>query len=140
MWPYHVFSLSFSDVELLLVERGVPVSYETIRRRCKKFGQTFAGRMHRRRPRPGDKSFVDEVFIRIQGVQHYLWRAVDQDGVVLGILVQPPRDAKAAKRFLKRLLKDLQYEARVIVTDKLRRYGVVHRQLLPKIEYRQSRY
>jgi putative transposase len=78
--------------------------------------------------------------IRIQGVQHYLWRAVDQDGVVLDILVQTRRDAQAAKRFFKRLLKGLEYEPRVIVTDKLRSYGVAQRQLLPGVEHRQSRY
>jgi putative transposase len=98
VWLYHVFSLSLRDVELLLSERGVILSYETVRSWCKKFGQTFADRLRRRRPRPGDKWHLDEVFIRIQGVQHYLWRAVDQDGVVLDILVQPRRDAKAAKR------------------------------------------
>jgi IS1 family transposase len=81
-----------------------------------------------------------QVFIRIQGVQHYLWRAVDQDGVVLDILVQTRRDAQAAKRFFKRLLKGLEYEPRVIVTDKLRSYGVAQRQLLPGVEHRQSRY
>jgi hypothetical protein len=81
--------------------------------------------------RPGDKWHMDEVFIRIQGVQHYLWRAVDQDGVVLDILVQTRRDAQAANRFFKRLLKGLHYEPRVIVTDKLRSYGVAQRQLLP---------
>jgi transposase-like protein len=83
---------------------------------------------------------MDEVFIRIQGVQHYLWRAVDQDGVVLDILVQARRDATAAKRFFRRLLKGLQYVPRVIVTDKLRSYGVAQRQLLPRVEHRQSRY
>jgi putative transposase len=140
VWLYHVFSLSFRDVELLLAERGMSVSYETVRRWCKKFGHTFASRMRRRRPRPGDKWYMDEVFIRIQGVQHYLWRAVDQDGVVLDIFVQPRRDAKAAKRFLKRLLKGLQYEPRVIVTDKLKSYGVAQREVLPKVEHRQSRY
>ena len=140
VWLYHVFSLSLRDVELLLAERGVVASYETVRRWCKKFGQTFANRLRRRRPRPGDKWYLDEVFIRIQGVQHYLWRAVDQDGVVLDILVQPRRDAKAAKRFFRRLLKGLQYVPRVIVTDKLRSYGVAQRQLLPKVEHRQSRY
>jgi putative transposase len=140
VWLYHVFSLSLRDVELLLAERGVVASYETIRRWCKKFGQTFAGRLRRRRPRPGDKWYLDEVFIRIQGVQHYLWRAVDQEGVVLDILVQPRRDAKAAKRFFRRLLKGLQYVPRVIVTDKLRSYGVAQRKLLPKAEHRQSRY
>ena len=87
-----------------------------------------------------NKWYLDEVFIRIQGVQHYLWRAVDQEGVVLDILVQPRRDAKAAKRFFRRLLKGLQYVPRVIVTDKLRSYGVAQRKLLPKTEHRQSRY
>jgi transposase-like protein len=103
-----VFSLSLRDVELLLVERGIAVSYETIRRWCRKFGESFANSLRRRRPRPGDKWHLDEVFIRIQGVQHYLWRAVDQNGVVLDILVQDRRDGNAAKRFFKRLLKGLR--------------------------------
>src|SRR6202521_1638148 len=140
VWLYHVFSLSLRDVELLLAERGIVVSYETVRRWCQKFGESFANRLRRRRPRPGDKWHLDELFIRIQGVQHYLWGAVDQDGVVPDILVQPRRDAKAAKRFFRRLLKGLQYEPRVIVTGKLRSYGVAHRQLLPEVEHRQSRY
>jgi putative transposase len=140
VWLYHVFSLSLRDVELLLAERGIVVSYETVRRWCKKFGQTFAHRLRRRRPRPGDKWHLDEVFVRIQGVQRYLWRAVDQDGVVLDILVQDRRDAKAAKRFFRRLLKGLHYVPRVIVTDKLRSYGVARRHLLPHVEHRQSRY
>ena len=140
VWLYHVFSLSLRDVELILAERGIIVSYETVRRWCKKFGADFADRLRRRRPRPGDKWHLDEVFIRIQGVQHYLWRAVDQHGVVLDILVQARRDGTAAKRFFKRLLKGLQYVPRVIVTDKLRSYGVAQRQLLPGVEHRQSRY
>ncbi len=140
VWLYHVFSLSLRDVELILAERGVAVSYETVRRRCQKFAASFADRLRRRRSRPGDKWHMDEVFIRIQGVQHYLWRAVDQDGVVLDILVQARRDAQAATRFFNRLLKGLQYEPRVIVTDKLRSYGVAHRRLLPGVEHRQSRY
>src|SRR5271169_6087144 len=78
VWLYHVFTLSLRDVELLLAERGIVVSYETVRRWCKKFGQSFANCLRRRRARPGDKWQMDEVFIRIQGVQHYLWRAVDQ--------------------------------------------------------------
>ena len=129
VWLYHVFSLSFRDVELMLAERGVMVSYETVRRWCQKFGQRFANRMRQRRPRPGDKWYIDEVFIRIQGIQHYLWRAVDQDGVVLDILVQPRRDAKAAKRFFKKLLNGSKYQPRVIVTDKLKSYGVAQRQI-----------
>jgi putative transposase len=140
VWLYHLFSLSLRDVELILAERGIVVSYETVRRWCKKFAASFADRLRRGRPRPGDKWHMDEVFIRIQGVQHYLWRAVDQDGVVLDILVQARRDGQAAKRFFKRLLTGLQYEPRVIVTDKLLSYGVAQRQLLPGVEHRQSRY
>jgi putative transposase len=98
VWLYHVFSLSLRDVELILAERGVPLSYETVRRWCEKFGQSFANGLRRRRPRPGDKWHLDEVFIRIRGELHYLWRAVDQNGVVLDILVQSRRNAKAAKR------------------------------------------
>jgi putative transposase len=90
--------------------------------------------------KPGDKWHLDEVFIRIRGELHYLWRAVDQDGVVLDILVQPRRDVKAAKRFFKRLLRGLQYAPRVIVTDKLRSYGAAKREVLPDVEHRQSRY
>ena len=134
VWLYHVFSLSLRDVELLLAERGVVVSYETVRRWCKKFGQSFANRLRRRRPRPGDKWHLDEVFVRIQGVRHHLWRGVDQHGVVLDILVQERRDAKAAKRFFRRLLKGLDYVPRVIVTDKLRSYRVAKRHLLPDVE------
>src|SRR6478752_6924726 len=122
VWLYHVFSLSLRDVELLLAERGIIVSYETVRRWCKKFGPSFANRLKRRRPRPGDKWHLDEVFIRIRGKLHYLWRAVDQHGTVLDILVQSRRNTKAAKRFFKKLLKGLQYVPRVIVT------GVEHRQ------------
>jgi putative transposase len=114
-----VFSLSLRDVELLLAERGIVVSYETVRRWRRKFSESFADRLRRRRPRPGDKWHRDEVFTRIQGVQLYLWRAVDQDGAVLDILVQERRNGKAATRFFKRLLKSLQYMPRVIITDKL---------------------
>ena len=116
-----MFSLSLRDVELLLAERGVVVSYETVRRWCKKFGASFADRLRRRRPPPGDKWHMDEVFIWIQGVQHYLWRAVDQNGVVLDILVQARHDADAAKRFFKRLLKGLQYVPRERLWTHVRR-------------------
>src|SRR5271169_3746809 len=94
VWLYHVFSLSLRDVELLLSERGVILSYETVRSWCRKFGQTFADRLRRRRPRLGDKWHLDEVFIRINGKKHYLWRAVDQHGDVLDILITSRRDAK----------------------------------------------
>jgi putative transposase len=140
VWLYHVRSLSFRDVELLLAERGVIVSYESIRRWCLKFGAAFAGKLRRRRPCPGDKWHLDEVFLRIRGELHYLWRAVDQDGIVLDILVQSHRDAAAAKRFFKRLLKGLHYVPRVLITDKLASYGVAKREHLPEVEHRQSRY
>src|ERR1700742_4529869 len=100
----------------------------------------FANTLRRRRPRPGDKWFLDEVFIRIRGKLHYLWRAVDQDGHVLDILVQSRRNAKAAKRFFRKLRKGLQYVPRVIVTDKLKSYAAAKRQILPHVEHRQSRY
>jgi putative transposase len=107
---------------------------------CKKSGRSFASRLRRGRPRPGDKWHLDEVFVRIHGVQHYLWRGVDQHGVVLDILVPERRDAKAAKRFFGRRLKGLDYVPRVIVTDKLSSYRVAKRHLLPAVEQRQSRY
>ena len=88
VWLYFRFALSYRDVEELLAERGVIVTYETVRQWCRKFGQAYANALRRRRPRPGDKWHLDEVFIAINGVQHYLWRAVDQDGNVLDILVQ----------------------------------------------------
>ena len=101
------FSLSLRDVELILAERGVIVTHESIRLWCTKFGADFARRLRRRRPRPGDTWHLDEMFIRIRGVVHYLWRAVDQHGVVLDILVQERRNGAAAKRFFKRLLRGL---------------------------------
>jgi len=140
VWLYHVFSLSFRDVELILAERGVIVSYESIRRWCLKFGANFASGLRRPRPRPGDKWHLDEVFIRIQSELHYLWRAVDQHGIVLFILVQSRRDAGAGKRFFRRLLKGLQYVPRVLITDKLGSYGVAKRELLPDVEHRKSRH
>ncbi len=140
VWLYHCFSLSLRDVELILAARGVVVSYESIREWGLRFGRMFANTLKRRRPRPGDKWHLDEVFIRIRGKLHYLWRAIDQDGNVLDILVQSRRSAKAAKRFFRKLLRGLQYVPRVIVTDKLRSYAAAKRHVLPGVEHRQSRY
>jgi putative transposase len=140
VWLYHTFCLSFRDVELMLAERGVAVSYETIRRWCLKFAQSFANRLRRRRPKPGDRWHLDEVFIKINGVQHYLWRAVDQDGIILDVLVQSRRNTKAAKRFFKKLLKDLRYVPPVVVTDQLKSYAAAKRTIIPHVEHRQSRY
>lgn len=140
VWLYFRFPLSFREVEELMLERGVVVSYETIRRWCAKFGQAYANELRRRRARPGDRWHFDEVFIRINGVQHYLWRAVDQHGNVLDVLVQPRRNALAAKKFFRRLLKGLEYVPRVIVTDKLTSYSVAHREMLASVEHRRSKY
>src|SRR5271166_5089631 len=122
VWLYHCFALSLRDVEELMLARGVVVTYETIRSWCGKFGPDYANQLRRRRPRPGDKWHLDEVFVKINGVTHYLWRAVDQHGDVLDILVQSRRNAVAAKRFFRKLLKGLRYVPRVIVTDKLASY------------------
>jgi putative transposase len=119
-------------------QRGVAVSYETIGRWCAKFGQAYANQLRRRRPRPGDKWHLDEVFLRINGTQHYLWRAVDQDGNVLDVLIQSRRNALASKTFFRKLLKCLRYVPRVI--DKLGRYTVAHRELLGSVEHRRSKY
>jgi putative transposase len=139
VWRYFRFALGYRDVEELLAERGVIVSYETIRQWCRKFGQIYANALRRRRPRPGDKWHLDEVFVSINGVQYYLWRAVDQDGNVLDILVQPRRDKRAAVTFLRRLLKDLEYVPRVVITDKLACYGAAMQAVLPSVEHRRHK-
>jgi putative transposase len=140
VWLYHVFSLSLRDVELILAERGITVTHESIRQWGLKFGGDFARKLRHRRPKPGDTWHLDEVSIRINGVPHYLWRAVDQHGVVLDILVQDRRNATAAKRFFKRLLAGLKYRPRRIVTDGLRSYGAAKREVLPEVRHRTSRY
>ena len=140
VWLYHVFSLSLRDVELILAERGIVVTHESIRHWCLKFGSDFARKLRRRRPQPGDTWHLDEVFIRIRGVLHYLWRAVDQHGVVLDILVQDRRNGAAAKRFFKHLLHGLQHKPRRLVTDGLRSYGVAQRAIMPDVRHRTSRY
>ena len=101
-------------------------------------GQVYANRLRRRRARPGDNWHLDEVFIRINATIHYLWRAVDQHGTVLDILVQSRRNALAARKFLRRLLKGLQYVPRVLVTDKLASYGPAHRVVMPSVAHRRS--
>ncbi|MGP3683149.1 IS6 family transposase [Streptomyces sp. IBSNAI002] len=136
VWLYFRFPLSFREVEEMMLERGVVVSYETVRRWCLKFGQAYANALRRRRPRPGDKWHLDEVFIKISGMRKYLWRAVDADGNVLDILVQSRRDKAAARRFFRRLMKTTRQVPRVIITDKLRSYGAAHREEMPSVEHR----
>jgi len=132
--------LSFRDVEELMAARGILVSYETIRRWCEKFGAAYAAGLRRRRARTGDKWHLDEVFLKINGITHYLWRAVDQNGVVLDILVQPKRDRFAAMRFFRRLLRAIGHKPRVIITDKLRSYAAAKRIVMPGVAHRQHRY
>ncbi len=136
VWLYFRFALSYRDVEELLAEHGVIVTYETIRQWCRKFGQAYANELRRRRARPGGKWHLDEVFVQINGEQHYLWRAVDQDGNVLDILVQTRRDGVAATKFLRKLLKGLTCVPRVVITDKLASYGAAMRAVLPSVEHR----
>ena len=140
VWLYHRLPLSFREVEELMLVRGVIVTYETIRQWCAKFGPVYAAGLRRRQPRPGDKWHLDEVFVKINGTIHYLWRAVDQHGNVLDVLVQPRRNATAAKRFFRKLLKGLQYVPRVIVTDGLSSYQVAHREIVPSVQHRRSKY
>lgn len=140
VWLYYRFNLSQRDIEDLLAERGINVTYETIRLWCNKFGPKYAARLKRKHRGYGDTFFIDEVFVRIDGRQHYLWRAVDQDGEVVDVFLQIRRDGAAAKRFFKRLLKKHRDEPRKIVTDKLRSYGVAHRELIPDAIHDTSQY
>ena len=134
-WAYHRFALSLRDVEDLLAERGISVSHETIRDWVAKFGTQIAAKILRDRAKPADKWHLDEVVITISGTKHWLWRAVDGNGDTLEILVQSRRNARAAKRFLRKLMK--RWGApRVIVTDKLRSFRVATRELCPGIDHR----
>jgi putative transposase len=140
VWLYHRFGLSLRDVEDLLAERGITVSYEAIRLWCGKFGLDYARRLRRRRGCLGDTWFLDEVFVTIRGERHFLWRAVDQDGDVIDILVQRRRDARAARRFFRKLLKRQGSEPRWLITDKLGSYRAAHRSVMPSVEHVTARY
>ena len=140
VWLYDRLRFSFRDVETPLAERGATVSYESIRHWCRKFGTGYARRLKRREERLGDTWHLDELFVTIQGQRQYLWRAVDQYGDVIDILVQPRRDRRAAKRFFRKLLKGQGGEPRRLVTDKLRSYGAAHRAVMPSVLHDTSRY
>jgi len=120
VWLYHRFTLSFRDVEDVLAERGIIVSYESIRQWCNQFGPEYARTLKKRQGRLGGIWHLDEVFIKIRGKLHYLWRAVDQDGDTIDILMQKRRNKMAAKRFFRKLLKGQQEVPWRIITDKLR--------------------
>ena len=140
VWIYYRFNLSHRDIDDLLAERGVTVSYETIRLWCIKFGARYARRLKRKHQGYGDTFYIDEVFVKINGKQHYLWRAVDQDGDVVDVYLQEKRDGAAAKRFFRRLLQSNGEEPRKIVTDKLRSYQVAHREIIPEAIHVTDRY
>jgi transposase-like protein len=122
IWLYARFALSFRDVEEMLAERGLDVSYETVRRWFLKFGSTIAANLRRNRPRPSDHWHLDEMAVIIRGQRYWLWRAVDNEGEVLDFLIQSKRDAKAASKLMKKLLKRHGFRPTRIVTDKLRSY------------------
>jgi len=132
VWIYYRFNLSHRDIEDLLAERGITVTRESIRLWCVKFGAIYTRRLKRRHRGYGDTFYVDEVFVKINGKQHYLWRAVDQDGEVVDVYLQVKRDGAAAKRFFKRLIRSHGGEPRKIVTDKLRSYPVARREVIPE--------
>lgn len=139
VWLYYRFPLSLRMVEELLAARGILISHETVRQWARKFGQTFANQIRRRLPGAGDKWHLDEVVITIAGKRHWLWRAVDQDGIVLDVLVQSRRDKRAARRLLRKLLKRQGRAPRVMITDKLASYGAAKREVMPGVEHRRHK-
>ena len=140
VWLYSRFGVSFRDVEDLLAARGITVTYEAIRQWCLRFGHAYARRLRHRRGRQGDTWYLDEVFVKIQGRQQYLWRAVDEDGDVLDILLQSRRNRRAAKRFFRKLLKRQGREPRRVITDKLRSYSAAHRAVIPSVIHSTRQY
>jgi putative transposase len=136
VWLYFRFPLSLRLVEEMLLERGIVVSYETIRRWGKKFGPEYARRIRRKQPSPHDVWHLDEVVVSIAGRKHWLWRAVDQDGYVLDEILQSRRSTKAAKRLLVRLMKKQGTAPKRIITDKLPSYGAARREIMPGVEHR----
>ena len=140
VWLYHRFALSFRDVEELLAKREIIVSYETVRQWCRKFGPEYARKLKRRQGRLGDIWHLDEVFVKIRGERHYLWQAVDQDGDLIDILVQRYRNARAARRFFRKLPKGQGSTPWQLVTDKLKSYGSPHRTTMPSVEHNTVRY
>ena len=126
-------------VEEMLAARGIEVSHETVRQWALKFGQGFANQICRRLPAAGDKWHLDKLAISIAGRKHWLWRAVDQNGIVLDIMVQSRRNAKAAKRLLSKLLKKQGIVPRVMITDKLGSYAAAKKVVIPGVEHRQQK-
>src|SRR4030088_1771950 len=129
IWLYLRFTLSYRDVEELLAERGLDISYETVRRGVFEVGTGMARTLRQRRPRPSDRWHLDEMVVRIAGRQMYLWRAVDHEGEVLDMLVQRRRDKRAALRLMRKLLSKQGFASELLVTEKLGSYGSAFRLL-----------
>ena len=140
VWLYHRFALSFRDVEDLLAQRDVRVTYETIRQWCLTFGPTYARTLRRRCGRMGDTWHVDELFVLLNGRRQYLWRAVDEDGDVIDILVQSRRNRLAAARFFRKLLKSQGCVPHRLITDKLRSYPAACHSAMPSVIQCTDRY
>ena len=136
VWLYCRFNLSFREVEEMFLERGIDISYETIRRWVAKFGPAIASGLRRRQLQPGDIWHLDEVVVTIKGRKFWLWRAVDQNGVVLDEILQSRRNTAAAKRLLARLMKRHGRTPKRFITDKLRSYGAAKREIAPGVEHR----
>ncbi len=139
IWLYYKFPLSYRDIEKMMLYRGVEVTYETIREWCQKFGQRYANQLRRKRPYITDRWHLDEVVVTIKKQQYYLWRAVDSEGNVLDVLLQRHRDAKAAERFFRKLLKQQNFVPRVIVTDTLKSYEAAKKRVMKHVEHRQHK-
>jgi transposase-like protein len=139
VWLYLRFSLSYRDIEDLLAERGLDISYETIRRWVAKFGLRFARELRRRRPRPTGRWHLDEVVVMIGGKRFWLWRAVDSEGEVLDLLVQSRRNTTAAIRLMRKLIRKHGFTPEAIVTDRLRSYGAAIRELGLSARHEQGR-
>ena len=129
VWLYLRFTLSYRDIEDLLAERGLDISYETVRRWVAKFGPLFARELRRRRPRPTGRWHMDEMVVTIAGKRFWLWRAVDSEGEVLDLLVQSKRNTAAAVRLMRKLLRKQGFAPEAVVTDRLRSYGAAMREL-----------
>jgi putative transposase len=140
VWLYHRFCLSFRDVEDLLAQRGVQVTYETIRQWCQTFGPAYAKRLRQRRGRMGDTWYLDDLFVTMQGRRQYLWRAVDEGGDVIDILVQARRNRHAAMRFFRTLLKSQGRVPRRLITDRLSSYAAAHRVVMPSVVHGTRQY
>ena len=140
VWLYYRFAVWFRDIEEMLASRGVTVSYEAIRLWCGKFGPEYARKLRQHKGRVGRRWHVDEVFIRINGIIHYLWRAVDHSGQIVDILVQTRRDRAAAERFFRHLLKGTDTIPYTVITDRLRSYSAALPRVLPRVRHKRGQW